>query len=234
MGFSSLDEEVEGRGDFGDGPFWAFEAFVFWGAGDEERSDASGYPAEPLGEDPPSGEAGVGEGNGLVVDSDFAGAESVCVAAWVAKVLPSAEGPDPNPAKTSSNETDFVPSGTIVGSFGTEEGLLKPSSVRVGAVKPLVSVGGKLTGLANAGAEVFGGGKSKNSSKVAPEVNCWPSETRFEAPTPLRVGIDFRASSNADMPVLSTAEGIVVDVPVKEGSNGLDDSSNASKVSGTL
>lgn len=235
-GFSPVDEEVEGRGDFGDGPFVAFEAFVFWGAGDEERSDVSGYPAEPLGEDPPSGEVGVKEGNDLVVGSDFAGAENVCVVAWFARVLTSAEGLDSNPAKTASNERDFVPSGAIVGSFGAEERLLKPSSVCVGAVEPLAFVvSGKLTGLAGAGAEVFGDEKSKKSPKVAPAVNGWPSETRFEAPTPLRVGIDFRASSNADIPVLSAAaEGIVVDVPVKEGSNGLVDSLNVSKVLATL
>jgi len=50
-GFSSLDEEVEGRGDLGDGPREGFEGFVLWGAGEEERSEVSGYPVEPLGGD---------------------------------------------------------------------------------------------------------------------------------------------------------------------------------------
>lgn len=230
-GFSSLGEEVEGRGDLGDEPLWGFEAFIFWGAGDEERSEVSGYPA---GEDLPPGEAGVEEGNSLEVGSVFAGAEIDCVATWVAGVPSSTEGPDPNPEKVSSNEKDFVLSGATVGSFGTEK-RLKSSSVRVGAVEPLTSaVGFPLTVLAGGGTEGLGVEKLKNSSKLAPEVNGWLSETGFEAPAPLRVGFNPRASSNADIPVLSAAEGTVVDVPVKEGSNGLVDSLNVSKVSRTL
>ncbi len=171
------------------------------------------------------------EGNGFEeVGSNPAGAGDDGVAACVAREPTSAEGVDSNPEKASSNVKDFTRSCAIGGSFGAED-KLKSSSARVGGMEPLTSVvGGNVTGMADGGAEVLGDGKTKNSSKVASEENCWPSEAEFEAPVPLRVGINFKASSNADMPVLSAAEGTVVDVPVKEGSNGLVGAPNASKV----
>lgn len=167
------------------------------------------------------------EGNGFEeVSSNIAGAGDDGVAACVAREPTLVEGLGSNPEKASSNEKGFTPSGAIGGSFGVED-KLKLSSVRVGAIKPLTSV---VSGnVADGGAEL-GDGNSKNSSKVALEVNCWPSEIEFDAPVPLRVGINFKASSNADMPVLSAPEGTVVDVPAKEVSNGLVGAPNASKV----